>query len=225
MYKELIKIFKSNSLYDQALDACHQMLDTDLTMYNASTKSLRQSDTSDIDIDIYSMDININKFERDIRRKVSTHLSLGNTEDISAGLVLVSIVIDIERIGDYTKNIYDLAVHHPKKLVVDQVEDRILELEIFTTEFFSKTISAFKTDNTEAARDLMTSYKKNMSKQSDEIVNDIISNKIDGISIGEGAAISLYARYLKRISAHSRNLVSSIVNPFDRIGYPEKDKN
>ena len=70
----------------------------------------------------------------------------------------------------------------------------------------------------------MTSYKENMSKQSDEIVNDIISNKIDGISIGEGAAISLYARYLKRISAHSRNLVSSIVNPFDRIGYPEKNK-
>ena len=59
-------------------------------------------------------------------------------------------------------------------------------------------------------------------KQSDEIVNDIIANKIDGIGIGEGAAISLYARYLKRISAHSRNLISSIVNPFDRIGYPEK---
>ena len=224
MYKELLKIFKSNSLYDQALDACYEMLDTDLTMYSSSIKSLRESNTSNIDIDIYSMDININKFERDVRRKVSTHLSLGNTEDISAGLVLVSIVIDIERIGDYTKNIYDLAVHHPKKLVVDQVEDRILELEIFTTKFFSKTISAFKADNTEAARDLMTSYKENMSKQSDEIVNDIISNKIDGISIGEGAAISLYARYLKRISAHSRNLVSSIVNPFDRIGYPEKNK-
>jgi hypothetical protein len=27
---------------------------------------------------------------------------------------------------------------------------------------------------------------------------------------------------LKRIAAHSRNLISSIVNPFERIGYPEK---
>ena len=221
MYKELIKIFKSNSLYDQALDACHQMLDTDLTMYNASTKSLRQSDTSDIDIDIYSMDISINKFERDIRRKISTHLSLGNSSDISAGLVLVSIVIDIERIGDYTKNIYDLANHHPKKLIVAKVEDRILELENFTTDFFTNTIKSFKEDDTESASLLMISYKEKMSKQSDEIVNDIISNKIDGINAGEGAAIALYARYLKRIAAHSRNLVSSIVNPFERIGYPE----
>lgn len=222
MIKELIKIFKTDSLYDQALKACYKMLDIDLTMYDASIKSLRQSNTSEIDIDIYSMDISINKFERDIRRKISTHLSLGNTSDISAGLVLVSIVIDIERIGDYTKNIYDLATHHPKKLVIDKIEDRVLELEDFTTDFFTNTIKSFKDDNTKSASLLMTSYKEKMSEQSDGIVNDIIANKIDGISVGEGAAISLYVRYLKRISAHSRNLISSIVNPFDRIGYPEK---
>ena len=223
MYKELIKIFKSNSLYDQALESCHSMLDNDLIMFNASIKSLRESNDSDIDIDIYSMDIDVNKFERSIRRKVSTHLSLGNIEDLSAGLVLVSIVIDIERIGDYTKNIYDLAVHHPKKLVVDQLEDRISKLEEFTSNFFTHTIQAFKADDTELASNLMTSYKEQMSQQSDAIVNDVIGNKIGGITTGEGAAIALYARYLKRISAHSRNLVSSIVNPFDRIGYPEKE--
>ena len=33
--------------------------------------------------------------------------------------------------------------------------------------------------------------------------------------------LTLDYRYLKRIAAHSRNLVSSIVNPFERIGYPE----
>ena len=150
-------------------------------------------------------------------------MSLGNVEDLSAGLVLVSIVIDIERIGDYTKNIYDLAVHHPKILVVDQLEDRVSELEEFTSNFFTHTIQAFKEDDTELASNLMISYKEQMSQQSDAIVNDVIGNKIGGITTGEGAAIALYARYLKRISAHSRNLVSSIVNPFDRIGYPEKE--
>ncbi len=28
------------------------------------------------------------------------------------------------------------------------------------------------------------------------------------------------ARYLKRIAAHSRNIITSVVNPFDHIGYP-----
>ena len=61
----------------------------------------------------------------------------------------MSVVIDIERIGDYTKNIYDLATHHPKKLVIEKVEDRIGELEKFTTDFFTNTIKSFKNnDNT-----------------------------------------------------------------------------
>ena len=42
-----------------------------------------------------------------------------------------------------------------------------------------------------------------------------------GAAVADAAAVALYARYLKRISAHCRNLISSIVNPFERIGYPE----
>ena len=64
-------------------------------------------------------------FERDVRRKVMTHLSLGNTSDLTAGLVLISIVIDIERIGDYSKNIHDLATVHPDKLHGGSLEDDV----------------------------------------------------------------------------------------------------
>ena len=67
----------------------------------------------------------------------------------------------------------------------------------------------------------MGNYKENISSQSDAITNEIIGGKIDDLEIGTASAIGLYARYLKRISAHSRNLISSIVNPFERIGYPE----
>ena len=67
----------------------------------------------------------------------------------------------------------------------------------------------------------MGDYKDNISSQSDAITNDIIAGKVDDLEIGTASAVGLYARYLKRISAHSRNLISSIVNPFERIGYPE----
>jgi len=65
-------------------------------------------------------------------------------------------------------------------------------------------------------------YKKNISSQCDAITNDIISGKVKDIEVGRATTVALYARYLKRIAAHSRNLISSIVNPFERIGYPEK---
>jgi hypothetical protein len=34
----------------------------------------------------------------------------------------------------------------------------------------------------------------------------------------------LYLRYLKRMSAHVKNVATSIVNPFHRIGFREKTK-
>ena len=67
----------------------------------------------------------------------------------------------------------------------------------------------------------MGHYKKNISSQSDAITNEIIMAKVGDLDIGTSAAVSLYSRYLKRIAAHSRNLISSVVNPFERIGYPE----
>ena len=221
MFKQIFGIFKSDSLYDQALSECHEMLDIDLTMFKASIHSLRKSDSAEIDIDIYKMDKKINEFERDVRRKVMTHLAIGGKEDIGSGLVLVSVVIDIERIGDYTKNIYDLAVNHPKRLNGGSVEDRLSKIEKRSFKLFEDSIDAFKNQDITKASNLMETYKENISSQSDAVTNDIISGKIDDIEIGTASAVGLYARYLKRISAHSRNLISSIVNPFERIGYPE----
>ena len=68
----------------------------------------------------------------------------------------------------------------------------------------------------------MLSYKKDISSTSSEIVNSIVSGKSNEFDPDKAAALSLYARYLKRMAAHSRNLISSVVNPFERIGYPEK---
>ena len=221
MFKQIFNMFKADSLYEQALGECHEMLDIDLTMFKASIESLRKSDFADINIDIFSMDKKINAFERDVRRKVMTHLAIGGKEDIGSGLVLVSVVIDIERIGDYTKNIYDLAVNHSKKLNGGSVEDRLAEIEKISFKLFEDTIDAFKNQDIEKARGLMGSYKENISIQSDAITNDIIAGKISDLDTGSASAVGLYARYLKRIAAHSRNLISSIVNPFEKIGYPE----
>ena len=221
MFKQIFDMFKSDSLYEQALSECHEMLDIDREMFNESVKSLRQSDSAEIPIDIYEMDKKINSFERDVRRKIMTHLAISGNEDLSSGLVLTSVVIDIERIGDCAKNIYDLALRYPKKLKVESIEDRVASIEDSSQSFFNNTIDAFKNQNIDLARELMSGYKEEISSISSEVVKDIISGKISDIDASEASAICLYVRYLKRISAHSRNLISSIVNPFERIGYPE----
>ena len=222
MFKQIFELFKSDSLYEQAHDECHEMLEIVREMFNESTNTLRKTDTADISIDIYATDKKINEFERDVRRKIMTHLVVGGQEDIGAGLILVSVVVDIERMGDYTKNIYDLAVQHPKKLSAGVYEKDLSNIEASTKSFLNESIDAFKNQDIDKARELMQNYKTDISSLSAEIVKGIVSNKNNEFSPDVSGALCLYARYLKRIAAHSRNLISSIVNPFERIGYPEK---
>jgi len=221
MFKQIFELFKSDSLYEQALEECHEMLEIVREMFNESVKTLRQTDTADIPIDIYAMDKKINEFERDVRRKVMTHLVVSGKDDLGSGLILVSVVIDIERIGDYTKNIYDLALHHPTRLKGGSFEEKLNNIENSTKEFLNDAIDAFKNQDIEKARKLMLDYKTDISAVSTEIVDSIISGENTDFTSKEAGSLCLYARYLKRIAAHSRNLVSSIVNPFERIGYPE----
>ena len=221
MFKRIFELFQSDSLYEQALNECYEMLEIDREMFNESINALRYSDTADIPIDIYAMDKKINEFERDVRRKVMTHLVVSGKDHLGSGLILVSVVIDIERIGDYTKNIYDLALQHPKKLSGGEYDKDLTNIEKATKAFLNDTIDAFKTQDIEKSRQLMLDYKTDISAVSTQIVDGILSGENQNFSPQESAALCLYARYLKRIAAHSRNLVSSIVNPFERIGYPE----
>lgn len=220
MIRDILKLLSKDNLQVQALSECYEMLDLCHEMFHASVDSLRNRDDATVDVDIYQKDKKLNSFERDVRRKVMTHLSLGHTADISSGLTLVSIVIDMERIGDYTKNIYDLAVHHPGRLNAADREEDLQAVEFAAIEMFDRAARAFREGDVDEARKLMGGYKKDVSKQSRRIEEALIAGQTT-LSTGEAVVVALYSRFLKRIAAHSRNLISSLVNPFDRIGYPE----
>lgn len=217
---DILKLLRKDSLQVQALTECYEMVDMCNAMVKASVESLRRCDDASVETDVYEMDKKLNAFERDVRRKVMTHLSLGHTADLTSGLVLVSIVIDLERIGDYSKNIYDLARNHPTRLDGGPLEERVRAIEKTALDHLASCAEDFKSGDVEEARRLMVRYKEDISGQSSEVVKALVSGAVE-LPSGDAAALALYVRYLKRISAHSRNLISSLVNPFDRIGYPE----
>ena len=103
MWKELIKIWKSQSLLDQAWKESFEMLEIDRSMFLEAVRILRESDDCKVDQDIRKLDQRVNKYEREVRRKVMTHCTIEGTSELPSGMVLVSVVIDIERVGDYCK--------------------------------------------------------------------------------------------------------------------------
>ena len=220
-FKELIELWRSDNLLTQALKDSQKMLNSTSQMFNESVKSLRESDSGKMGMDIYAKDRMVNKYQREVRRKVLKHLAIAGGVNLTHGLILINIVIDLERIGDYTKNIMELAVAHPKKLRCGIYEDDIKKIERGVSSMFEQIVPALKASDKKAARQLIDSDWW-MIKRCDEVVTGLIKAEDQTLSSADAVSTALYARYLKRIAAHLINVSSSVVNPFERIGFREK---
>jgi len=221
MFRKIIEIFKKDNLLNQAYELSYKMLEMDFDMFKASVNCLRRNEGCDIQFDIYKYDRKINEYQREVRKKVVTHLSVLST-DISPGLVLISIVIDIERIGDYTKNIYELAVNYPKRLNAYNYEPRITKVEKKLTENFEDLINCYKNCIIDKSKQIMEENAE-INSQCDNMLDELILTDNENIKVGDGVALTLYIRYLKRVSAHLQNIASSIVNPFHNIGFKAEE--
>ncbi len=223
MFSKFKELFSSESLLDAAFEKTLTMLEFDYKMYTASCKSLRDSDTSELPFDIKKTDRKINKYEREVRRNVLTHLSIAGTQNIVPGLALISIVIDVERIGDYTKNIAGLAQMHPTRLHGGKHEETLKEIEATIEANVPIVIEVLKTQDKNKARKVLQ-VEEAIAAKAETIVSDTIMDKDSNLSHSAAVVLAMYARYLKRINAHLTNIASAVVNPFPRIGFREKKK-
>ncbi len=220
MWKELIKIWKSDDLLVQAWDNSYEMLQLSREMFIQSVQMIRTHSKEKTLKALKKRDKEINEFHRDIRRKVMTHLVMQeDSTDIPNGLVLINMVVDIERVGDYCKNILDLAISAPKTLKAEKVSDDLKMIEDEVLSRFDKTMEAIHSQDSEVARDLIGTHRKMVARISDKLVDQILQGEITFKSQSKAAEVALYARYLKRIGSHLTNIMTTLVNPFEAIGY------
>lgn len=224
MFDKFKELFSSENLLESAYETTVKMLEFDYEMYKASCSVLRDTDGCDLPFDIRKMDLKINKFEREVRRNVLTHLTVAGVTNLVPGLALVSIVISVERIGDYTKNIVELAQAHCQALFAGDQEETLGQIETTIAQNFPTALEVLKTQDKKLSREIMAREEKT-SKLIDGIVEGMI--KTGGgpdISAGDAVCAALYARHLKRVNSHLTTIASAIVNPFARIGFAEKPR-
>lgn len=221
MFKKWLLLFKKDTLMNRAYQRSFEMLDITQAMYEEARKSLRQREDCEVDLGIKDTDKMVNSYEREVRRMVLNHLAVSGTVDLPSGLVLISIIIDIERIGDYAKNMVELALDHPGKLHGGEFEEAISRIEEGLGDNFIQAKKCFEEADANLALELLAKYSW-VNDACDAIVSDVVKEKDQSIKPGDAAALVLYTRWLKRINSHLRNITTSVVNPFDRIGFQPK---
>lgn len=218
MIQRLIDAFRKTSALNQAFERSQEMLGEDREMFEEAIRSLRERDDARLEVDIYAKDQMINAYEREVRRKIYTHLAVTGAKDLNASLVLASVVHDIERIGDYTKNIVELALHHPRRFGCGEFDNDVKRIETTAKTMFGLLLATLPLSDQSKAREVMSEHWW-ISRKVDDIVNNLLEKDNASLPGREAVTTVLYVRYLKRISAHLMNIASSVVNPFDRIGF------
>ena len=221
MLKELLTIFRKDSGLDQAFRRSYEMIDITKDMFLKAKRTLRETDTTELDTSVYEQDKKINKYQKEVRKDVLQHLSIAGVDRLSSGLTLVSIIIDIERIGDYTKNILELAENYKAKLHAGNGEEDLAKVEKAVLETFDHLRFILENTDEEAAVKLIREYLW-VNPLCDKHIVAQIREEDKSISGGRSVTVALYFRYLKRINSHLRNITTSVSRPFHKIGFVSK---
>ncbi len=130
----------------------------------------------------------------------------------------MSIVKDIERIGDYAKNLIDLALDGVTfEGAPDLADWRALATEV--SAFIAESAEAFHARDTKRANSLLARGDRLLSH-----FNERVSALVKGVDHDPNpVARALAFRYLKRVVAHLLNVLSSVVMPLDRLDYFDED--
>ena len=223
VFKDIVSIWKSENLLSQAWDESREMLEFSEDMFSSAKKYLRRGVKIKKLKKLKKEDKKINEFQQNVRKKVVTHFSVSkNIDNLPNGLVLLNMVIDVERLGDYTKNILDMAIYYPEALVSEELLPELNTLENEVRLRFQKTCESIGRQDIVLAEHLLKTHQESLAIVSDNIVHNCISGKIDFENNKQATVVPLYSRYLKRIGSHLKNISTTMINPYEYIGYKKQ---
>lgn len=216
MLKRLFGTSTQSSLVESAFQQFSDMLKRASEMHDLAMTALL--DNTELEVDLDQMDDAIDEGEASIRRAVLEHLSLNPSKDLVASLVLISMVQDAERIGDFARGLGDVPrlARHPRG---GAFADDLRRIDARIRPLFDTCASAFHSDDSATARTVVEEHPSIKAELAEYIERLAASD----LSADMAIVYASTARNLQRISAHLSNIASSVVQPFHRIRHDDED--
>lgn len=216
MFKNLLQFWKGKDFLNQVLEEFKNMLDDAQIMFDSVCRRLIDNkEEPGLKDKVYGIDKQVNDLQRDIRKRVIEHLSLQPSVDVPTCLLLMSVVKDAERLGDYAKNLYEVSTLMKDLLNKEKYLELFNGIEAEISELFKETTKAFiESDEAKAAKSW--DYKTKISKRCDQIIEKLAESNL---TVNEAVCFALIARYFKRITAHLTNIATSVILPLTDLDY------
>ena len=221
MFKNHLHFWKGKDFLNQVLEDFKNMLDDAQEMFDSvCSKLVHHREIPNLENKIYSIDKKINELEKDIRKRVIEHLSLQPSVDIPTCLLLMSVVKDAERLGDYSKNLFEITKLLNQPLDKDNYRRLFNNLEEEILKLFKQAKKAF-IESDESKASSSWNYEREIVKKCDDIIRQTAKSNF---STNEAVCFVLMARYFKRIAAHLSNIATSVILPLPDLDYFDENR-
>ena len=216
MFKNLISFWKGKDFLTKVLEDFKKMLDDTKYMFESVCRTLIEGKADPgLKEKTYEVDKKVNLLEKEIRKRIVEHLSIQPSADVPVSLVLMSVVKDAERIGDYCKNLLEVISLLKKPLERRRFEELFDRLDEKILEEFEKTQKAFIESDEALAREILY-LEREVTKDCDNIVKKLATSDF---STNKAVCLTLLARYFKRIAAHLANIATSVILPVSDLDF------
>lgn len=194
-----------------------QMLEDGRHIFDAASNGLLGGvDPEVIREDLFATDERINRTEQEIRRQLVVHGAIYGAEHVPEMLVLMSVVKDAERIGDYAKNIFDLIVQRARIGAEERAD--LIALKDRISKLLVRLRNLYEDEDEDAARAFLADAD-DVTDACDDHVHRLLGAQ--GVNM---AGEVLCYRYFKRVASHAANVASSLVMPVDKLDFFEEPK-
>lgn len=215
-FKQLFNPGTSSALVDSAFADVSRMLHQSEEMLEHSLAFLFEN--KPLAVDLEDMDDHIDEAERRVRRSILQHLAVNPHQDLVASLVLVSMVQDAERIGDFARGLVEL-VKLAKSPRQGPFADELAAIAERLRPLFGICERAFRLADPGEARKVIVAHREL------RIALKTYRNGVAASDLTADMAVvySGAAQILRRVGAHLGNIASTVVQPYDRIRHHDED--
>jgi phosphate transport system protein len=215
-FKQLFNPGSGSALVDAAFAEVSGMLKQSARMLDHSLEVLL--DNKPVSIDLEELDDMVDEAERRVRRTILQHLAVNPKQDLVASLVLVSMVQDAERIGDFARGLVEL-MKMARSPRTGPFADDLRRQAAKLRPLFEITERAFRKADEARARQVIQAHKElraELKAYRTRVAESDLS--ADMAIVYSGAA-----QILRRVGAHLSNICSTVVQPYDRIRHGDED--
>ena len=163
----------------------------------------------------YADDRRINETEQRVRRQVVSRVTLSSAVHRTRLLAFLSLVKDMERLGDYAKNLLEAAALLPRPLPHPGVPEELDGIRRDVESILDEAYGVLESSDEERAW-ILLDHGYQVSIRCDALLEGLARSDLPA-PIAVPSALA--TRYYKRVAKHLMNLLSSVVMPLDRIGY------